>query len=587
VRDSMKRPRLAARDTFIEAEPDVDRAPAQLRAPAANLDRVVAGHDFSRIRVYPAELGLKSDEPEEEPLQAQAAEVAEESAGPESSVAAEESGQSAESGTVEPLPSEEVVHAAVELEEDRVAPDQAVDSDDSSPGRLGVRARLSVESSADHSQPTNGLRRLDAVKGPLSFGSSVTQGGVTVDVKAFGSEAANYSVDSITYKVGKSAVDVTGRIVLDCNWDTDARGRSDVPSASAAAVTSTTWKDVAGDLEPNAGGVPKRKKYWAPDLTSKHEKYHASDDIGRATLYRPTAEVWPNTQTVDPAKAKAEVAALMDKARGYGQGRRLGLVQRRGRGPGLRRRKVVLRGAGEGRQRPRDHRGMEVMPPDARSPEDEGRREASSRGLQGLGFATDAGGLARALADESLGIRAEAAFLLGFLPGRASLDPLRRALSDESARVRVEAALALARQGEVERALPVLRAELLGAFFADAPLRAARALALLGDPRGYSRVLEALRSELPSNRMEAIAAIPSFLRYVGQALDGAPMDPVAELVRAAQDPEEILRRDALSALAATGDSRAIPVLEAAQSDPSQAVRELALRLLAALPSTSL
>lgn len=135
-----------------------------------------------------------------------------------------------------------------------------------------------------------------------------------MDAKAFGSEAANYSVDSITYKVGKSAVDVTGRIVLDCNWDTDARGRSDVPSASAAAVTSTTWKDVAGDLEPNAGGVPKRKKYWAPDLTSKHEKYHASDDIGRATLYRPTAEVWLNTQTVDPAKA--EVAALMDKARG-------------------------------------------------------------------------------------------------------------------------------------------------------------------------------------------------------------------------------------------------------------------------------
>jgi HEAT repeat protein len=136
-------------------------------------------------------------------------------------------------------------------------------------------------------------------------------------------------------------------------------------------------------------------------------------------------------------------------------------------------------------------------------------------------------------------------------PGVVEAEPaLRRALKDESARVRVEAALALARLGDRDEGIAVLREELGGRFFEDAPVRAARALALLGDPAGWPCVLEALASPLPSNRMEAVATLPVFLPFDGTEVDGRKVDVRAQLRRAAEDEEKLLRRDALAALEA-------------------------------------
>lgn len=174
------------------------------------------------------------------------------------------------------------------------------------------------------------------------------------------------------------------------------------------------------------------------------------------------------------------------------------------------------------------------------------RAESSAQRLAERGYGNDRAELERALAKGDQAVRAEAAFLLGNAGDSAAADALRAALADESARVRVEAALALARVGDADAALGVLRTELSGEFFADAPLRAARALAVLGDDAGWTRVQEALASPLTSNRMEAIAALPAF----------APLrrsDVVAALRSARQDPVELLQRDADSALAAVGE----------------------------------
>ncbi len=176
------------------------------------------------------------------------------------------------------------------------------------------------------------------------------------------------------------------------------------------------------------------------------------------------------------------------------------------------------------------------------------RAESSAQRLAERGYGNDRAELERALAKGDQAVRAEAAFLLGNAGDSAAADALRAALADESARVRVEAALALARVGDADAdaALGVLRTELNGEFFADAPLRAARALAVLGDDAGWTRVQEALASPLTSNRMEAIAALPAF----------APLrrsDVVAALRSARQDPDELLQRDADSALAAVGE----------------------------------
>jgi HEAT repeat protein len=181
---------------------------------------------------------------------------------------------------------------------------------------------------------------------------------------------------------------------------------------------------------------------------------------------------------------------------------------------------------------------------------DQNRNESSTRLLSDEGY-EGFDGLLRALTAGDVAERSEAAFLLGRQGDRRASDALQVAMRDESARVRVEAALALARLGEEAKPLETLTAELDGAFFEDAPLRAARALALLGDPAGWRRVTEALRSELPSNRMEAVAALPAFLH-----LRTAEIDPVAELVKASSDIEEIIRKDAIATLSQIDDARA-------------------------------
>jgi HEAT repeat protein len=124
--------------------------------------------------------------------------------------------------------------------------------------------------------------------------------------------------------------------------------------------------------------------------------------------------------------------------------------------------------------------------------------------MEARGYSPDPAGLSKALLEgKEVAVRAEAAFLLGYLQAGSSAE---------------------SRQ-----------------LFADAPLRAARALALLGDPGGYARVVEALESEFPSNRMEAIAVLPAFLPYAGQTAAGQPIEVIGRLTAATQDPEPDVR----------------------------------------------
>jgi HEAT repeat protein len=165
--------------------------------------------------------------------------------------------------------------------------------------------------------------------------------------------------------------------------------------------------------------------------------------------------------------------------------------------------------------------------------------------------------------------------LLGYRRDADAADALRKSLKDPEARVRVEAALALARLDDIAVAMPVLVKELQGQFFADAPLRAARALAVLGDPSGYPRVKEALKSELPSNRQEAVAVLPTFLAFEGKTVGVTTVNVVGALIEASHDAESLIRRDALLKLARIEDPRATEALRAALKDPDEQVRELA------------
>lgn len=219
-------------------------------------------------------------------------------------------------------------------------------------------------------------------------------------------------------------------------------------------------------------------------------------------------------------------------------------------------------------------------------PEDIERAKSSSHYLQTLGYQPNALSLIQALQSKEEAVRAESAFLLGYNQETFAQEALKQSLKDSSARVRVEAALALARLGKKEEALVVLRTELLGEMFEDAPLRAARSLALLGDPSGHTRVMEALRSTFPSDRMEAIAVISVFLPYKGQVIDGQIIDPIASLSQAVSDPDSLLRRDAIYAIAQIEDPRSRSILENALNDPDPETKESAKHLLEQLPQNN-
>jgi hypothetical protein len=181
---------------------------------------------------------------------------------------------------------------------------------------LRVNARLSVDGDIAHEPGLTGSARTDAVKGSLQFGSSVTRGGITVPSSAFGVEMPTFKVDSISWTIAAAApnmVNLHGRVFVDCKWDVHNLGRTDIPNATAAAVTDKTWKTIHADLEPDSSGRPTRSKYWAEDITSRHERFHATDDIGRARLYVPAAQAWLNAQTVSPANTDKDVDALMRK----------------------------------------------------------------------------------------------------------------------------------------------------------------------------------------------------------------------------------------------------------------------------------
>src|SRR6476620_8352902 len=98
-------------------------------------------------------------------------------------------------------------------------------------------------------------------------------------------------------------------------------------------------------------------------------------------------------------------------------------------------------------------------------PEDAARANSSAALLHSSGYTMDPDGLIQALASQELIHRTEAAFLIGYARAEDCKDALLTATGDSEARVRAEAALALGRLGDIDVALPALRAELPGRFF--------------------------------------------------------------------------------------------------------------------------
>jgi len=163
---------------------------------------------------------------------------------------------------------------------------------------MPIRANLAFASTLKEGPVAGDLVRSDSVASLLDFASNVSQGGVTLPDKAFGVEVVTFSVDNLAYVTAGGVVNLSARVNVDCKWDTTPRGRTDVSGPYDAAVTKEKFPKIVSDLTPRADGRATREKYWAKDLTERHEKFHATDDIQRARLFLSTAKAFLDAKTV-------------------------------------------------------------------------------------------------------------------------------------------------------------------------------------------------------------------------------------------------------------------------------------------------
>lgn len=106
----------------------------------------------------------------------------------------------------------------------------------------------------------------------------------------------------------------TANVQVSSMYSVHSLGRTDISSGSSPEVTADNYEKIAADLTPNMssdGGRPRRKSYWAKDLTLLHERFHATERTGRyGQAAFDVAKNWLQAQT---ATDEDEVEAALSK----------------------------------------------------------------------------------------------------------------------------------------------------------------------------------------------------------------------------------------------------------------------------------
>jgi hypothetical protein len=142
----------------------------------------------------------------------------------------------------------------------------------------------------------------------------------------FGEELYEPSFQSTDYFIHEGTCYVQGTLRVKTPWGVSSGGKTDVPSANASLITASNYTDIADDLKPNAIGKPKRDRYWSQAITSRHERFHGTDDYGWTTSTGwPAARAQLATKTVREPRlwgfmdgnTKADIRAKLQEAINY------------------------------------------------------------------------------------------------------------------------------------------------------------------------------------------------------------------------------------------------------------------------------
>ncbi len=235
---------------------------------------------------------------------------------------------------------------------------QAADPGDTPPGTDGERETSPASTNSDPDSQEVGddevvteledgallIEEGDSVNTAMTYTPTITNTPTPPGADLFGLTRTKPAVSGIAvvHDAAAGIFNVTASITNKITWSVHSRGRTNIPDKNDGVLTQDNYTDVAADLTPDMSsdnGRPPRDEYWAQDLTTRHEKFHANE---RATTYgNPAfnfAQNWLANQTADdaasatalakqvPAKMNESYAASYSpgkESRAYGDGAQL------------------------------------------------------------------------------------------------------------------------------------------------------------------------------------------------------------------------------------------------------------------------
>lgn len=120
----------------------------------------------------------------------------------------------------------------------------------------------------------------DAIVAAMPYTSTIAEGAPALP-GAFGvTRYGDVRVSGLTVTSEPELFRVQGTVENRITWSVRSLRHIDIAGAKDSNITARNYRAVAKDLTPNMsdlGGRPPRERFWARDLTTRHELFHAHD----------------------------------------------------------------------------------------------------------------------------------------------------------------------------------------------------------------------------------------------------------------------------------------------------------------------
>ena len=150
----------------------------------------------------------------------------------------------------------------------------------------------------------------DPIISHIDYNPSITRAGAVPP--PFGATRPyTHALSGIIVSLRRGVYNVQATLDNPITFQVGGGARTDIDSAGDADITAASYPTVASDLTPDMSsdnGRPPRTQFWAEDLTIKHERFHAREDVSFGRQGVRIARRWLNTQD---ASSVAQVNTLL------------------------------------------------------------------------------------------------------------------------------------------------------------------------------------------------------------------------------------------------------------------------------------